>query len=313
MLAAYGTTRSALRSALRISSPRSLVAPLSLAGRASAISAGVHAPVLGGGSSRSSRRQFSITRTVFDDEAALNRAERLKRRFWKNVTLEEQPSAGGFKICLDGRAIRSPGGGEIVIPSERKLLAAAIAHEWQEQGNQLKPHTLPLTSLAARALEGCSNPQDRAQIESDLLRYLENETVCFQESQPTALVQLQDEHWTPLISHINSTFDVDIEPFQGLLGNSHSDKVMQTFKSHLEALDSFDLAAFERSVMISKSFLISVALIQGHLDVEKACQAAQVEVQSQINRWGEVEDSHDVDHADLRRTLGSVAIATVRS
>lgn len=65
--------------------------------------------------------------------------------------------------------------------------------------------------------------------------------------------------------------------------------------------------------MLSKSFLISLALVSGHLNVEQAAQAAEVEVQSQINRWGAVQDSHDVDQAELRRTLGSVAIATVRN
>lgn len=78
-------------------------------------------------------------------------------------------------------------------------------------------------------------------------------------------------------------------------------------------LDPFDLAAFERSVMLTKSFLISLALLSGHLNVQQAANAAEVEVQSQINSWGTVEDSHDVDQAQMRSTLGSVAIATVRN
>lgn len=48
---------------------------------------------------------------------------------------------------------------------------------------------------------------------------------------------------------------------------------------------------FERNVMASKSFIIALALSEGHLTVEEAAQAAHVEVQSQIERWGEVEDS----------------------
>jgi ATP synthase mitochondrial F1 complex assembly factor 2 len=88
----------------------------------------------------------------------------------------------------------------------------------------------------------------------------------------------------------------------------------------------------ERAVYHSKSFIIALALIRGRLSAEEASLAAHVEVQSQINRWGEVEDSefmtalltdfytlrwelttperiaHDVDHRDIRRQLGSVAI-----
>nr|CDI52438.1 related to ATP12-F1F0-ATPase complex assembly protein [Melanopsichium pennsylvanicum 4] len=89
------------------------------------------------------------------EEAALNRAERLKSRFWKTVTLAPPSSSiDGFTILLDSRAIRTPSGQTIVIPKERELLATCIAQEWSEQEQTLKPHTLPLTSLAARALEG---------------------------------------------------------------------------------------------------------------------------------------------------------------
>lgn len=42
--------------------------------------------------------------------------------------------------------------------------------------------------------------------------------------------------------------------------------------------------------MHTKSFLIALAVIDGHLSIEDASQAARVEVLSQIARWGEVED-----------------------
>ena len=65
--------------------------------------------------------------------------------------------------------------------------------------------------------------------------------------------------------------------------------------------------------------------------MEQASVAAQVEVTSQIETWGEVEDStfafyfsqrhalivfsiaHDVDERDVRRQLGSVACILVNS
>ena len=47
----------------------------------------------------------------------------------------------------------------------------------------------------------------------------------------------------------------------------------------------------ERATYASKSFLVGLALVKGHIDVEQAAQAAHVEVNSQIERWGEVEDS----------------------
>ena len=52
-----------------------------------------------------------------------------------------------------------------------------------------------------------------------------------------------------------------------------------------------ELTAMERATYATKSFIIALALVKGHLTVEKAAQAAQVEVSSQTERWGEVEDS----------------------
>ncbi|KAL1884209.1 hypothetical protein VTK73DRAFT_5345 [Phialemonium thermophilum] len=42
--------------------------------------------------------------------------------------------------------------------------------------------------------------------------------------------------------------------------------------------------------------------------VEEAAQAASVEVDWQTRRWGEVEDTHDVEKEDIRRQFGSVVL-----
>jgi len=86
----------------------------------------------------------------------------------------------------------------------------------------------------------------------------------------------------------------------------------------------------ERATYTSKSFLISLALVEGELTVDQAADASRVEVLSQIKRWGEVEDcqsprspislslsdheaAHDVDHHEIRQSLGSAAALLVSS
>ena len=46
----------------------------------------------------------------------------------------------------------------------------------------------------------------------------------------------------------------------------------------------------EHATATTKSFLIALALVKRHLTVEQAASSARVEVASQIERWGEVED-----------------------
>ena len=84
--------------------------------------------------------------------------------------------------------------------------------------------------------------------------------------------------------------------------------------------------AIERATYTSKSFLIALAFVMRHITVEQAALASTVEVTSQVQKWGEVEDctpskflfplsyshrtmfpAHDVDYHDIRRQLGSIA------
>jgi ATP synthase F1 complex assembly factor 2 len=50
------------------------------------------------------------------------------------------------------------------------------------------------------------------------------------------------------------------------------------------------VTALERATYSTKSFLTAFALVDGHLTADQAAQVALVEVQSQIELWGEVED-----------------------
>ena len=65
-------------------------------------------------------------------------------------------------------------------------------------------------------------------------------------------------------------------------------------------LDPFELSAFERVVMTTKSILLSVRLLmeylspkkcEGRYGVEGISQLACLEVRFQTQMWGEVEDS----------------------
>ncbi|KAL1958876.1 hypothetical protein VTO42DRAFT_3713 [Malbranchea cinnamomea] len=91
----------------------------------------------------------------------------------------------------------------------------------------------------------------------------------------------------------------------------------------IAGLGPYELAGLERGVLASKSLLVAVRLVVEwsenfrHLQprdeprqfgIEKAAEASSLEVTWQTGRWGEVEDTHDVDREDLRRQLGSVVV-----
>ncbi|BGP37848.1 ATP synthase mitochondrial F1 complex assembly factor 2 [Rhodotorula kratochvilovae] len=235
-----------------------------------------------------------------------NQAEKQMRRFWKSVGLEARED--NYAVLLDKRTLKTPGGAQLLVPKERLPVALCIADEWENQTTVLKPHTLPMTSIAARALDGLQTEEMRKEVVAYLLRYLDTDTVCFHESFPERLTRLQDAHWKPLIAWVEKTYDVKIELYEGILNTKQRDSTILKLGSVASGFDHFKLAAFERAVLASKSYLIALALVEGHLSVDEAAHAAHVEVQSQIDRWGEVEDTHDVDNQDVRVRLGAAAL-----
>ncbi|KAJ3189823.1 ATP synthase complex assembly protein atp12 [Gaertneriomyces sp. JEL0708] len=227
------------------------------------------------------------------------------RRFWKSVGVKEVD--GTYHITLDGRAMKTPDGRQIAIPSNKKVLALLVAGEWEGQDKLLKSYSLPLTSVVVRSIDGLADATTRQGVIDNLLRYLHTDSVCYYQDYPESFVKMQDTHWRPLIDWLKEAYDMDVKTTHGIMSVKQPEDVVAKCRAVLEAMDAVELAAFEKAVLTSKSFIIALALVKRRINVDAAAKAARLEVLHQIDRWGEVEDSHDVDREELRRQLGSVA------
>ena len=114
-----------------------------------------------------------------------------------------------------------------------------------------------------------------------------------------------------------------LEP-DSILPVSQSKETYQVIRQWLMQLPPFELAGLERAFLASKSLLIATRLVVqwsemfralqnldsngDGFDIEQALTASNSESKWQTERWGEVEDAHDVNNEDLRRQLGSVVM-----
>ena len=71
------------------------------------------------------------------------------KRFYKQAAAGEHE--GGLTVLLDGRPVRTPQRTLLQLPGP--ALAAAVAAEWQAQGDEIVPASMPLTQLASTALD----------------------------------------------------------------------------------------------------------------------------------------------------------------
>jgi len=234
-----------------------------------------------------------------------NRAEVTQKRFWKDVGIERRGDS--LVVTLDKRALKTPSGQTLLLPLNKGLPASLIATEWDHQEVLLKPHALPMTSIVSRAVDAMVEEQTRAEVREALVKYINTDTVCFFHNNPEPLERLQTKHWTPLLDWARESFDVKIDVSNSIMSVRQPPETQEKLAKVLESFDHWEMAALERATYASKSLIIALALVKKHLSVEEAALAATVEVNSQIERWGEVEDTHDVDYHDVRRQLGSAA------
>ena len=200
----------------------------------------------------------------------------------------------------------------MTIPRSQPTLAALTAAEWESQDKVLKSFSLPLTSIVVRATDSFPDQEIRQGVIDNLLKYVHTDTVCYLQSYPDSLVKLQDTYWTPLIDWLRDAHKIEMRQTEGILHVRQTDDTIQKLRSVIEKYSDIKLAAFEKAVMRSKSFIIGFALIERAVSVEFATHASLVEVNHQIQRWGEVEDSHDTDREDLKRQLGAATCALLQ-
>lgn len=253
-------------------------------------------------------------------------AEATLKRFWKSVAVEK--SSLGYVVTLDKKPLKTPSSAVLQIPSNKKTLATLIAAEWSQVSSaSIRQHQLPLTSLAARAIDHLDlHHRDRQTTIDTLLRYLDTDAVLIHIEGSERFRTMQDEEWTPIRKWAESFFKAEISHLpadKGIISHRQSKETRQAALSWLETLDKWELAAFERSVYATKSFLLSTLLVEsqkqgllvagkseskGAMGVEEIANLATLEVRYQTGLWGEVEDTHDVDHVDIRRQLASAVI-----
>jgi chaperone required for assembly of F1-ATPase len=132
------------------------------------------------------------------------------RRFYRIAGSAGAP--GGYRVLLDDRPLRSPGGAEMLLPA---ALAAAIAAEWQAQEDEIRPLTMPLMRLASTAIDRVA-PLREGVVE-EIAGYAATDLVCHRAERPPELVARQHAIWQPLVDWVRLRYDAPLLVTTGVL------------------------------------------------------------------------------------------------
>jgi chaperone required for assembly of F1-ATPase len=219
------------------------------------------------------------------------------------TTVTTRRIGGGWGVALDGRPMRTPGKNELVLPSE--VLAAAIAEEWDAQREEIRPATMPLTRLAATAIDRTAAQRDL--VVAETANYADTDLLCYRADHPPALAARQHAVWQPLIDWAGWRYGAALAVTRGILPARQSPATLKAFAAIVAAQDEFHLTALYTLTLTCGSLVIALAIFDGRLDAASAFAASQLDETFQIEAWGE-----DAEAAARRRNIAADIAATAR-
>ena len=227
------------------------------------------------------------------------------KRFYQAVTVKSEdagePEAGGWRVLLDGRGIKTACGNPQIVPT--RALAEALAAEWAGQGEEINPSAFRFRDLADYAID-VAGP-DRATVIAAVLRFAESDTLCYRAEPDEALAERQREVWEPLLAKAEARWDVHFERISGVIHRPQPAATLVRMARVLEAQDSFTLAALHTLASLAASLVIALAAIAPGADAEALWNAANLEEDWQAELWGK-----DAEAETLRtRRLAEFAAA----
>jgi chaperone required for assembly of F1-ATPase len=179
--------------------------------------------------------------------------------------------------------VKTPARNPLAVPTEE--LAEAIAEEWNYQGEEIDPRTMPLTGLANAAIDRVSpDPQAFAR---GLAAYGESDLLCYRSEGPQELVRRQEAAWDSILHWARRRFDVDFALACGVMHRPQPESTTRRLAEAVAVHDPFRLAALSPLVTISGSLVIALALAEGEIGLEQAWAAATLDEAWQAEQWGE--------------------------
>ena len=221
------------------------------------------------------------------------------RRFYESATAVE--IAGNWAIQLDGRPVRTPGGVPLQVPYNK--LGQAMAQEWDAQGDDINPATMPLCGLANAAIGRIAS--DRTVFIDQLSHYAKSDLICYWADEPEDLVSRQGEVWQPLLNWAGSALGAHLTATSGVIHVDQPAEAIQAITAKVGRLNDFELAAVTDIATSLSSVVMALAVYHGQLSAVAAYDAAMVDEHYQAEKWGE-----DKEALDRQRQIKVDVLAT---
>jgi len=202
-------------------------------------------------------------------------------RFYTESTIVTLPN-GAFGVALDGRPVRTPGGAHVALPAS--ALAEAVAAEWAAQEGTVRPSTMPMTRLAATAIDRIGRERDA--MVAQIAAYGGSDLLCYRADAPEALACRQADAWQPLLDWCAQTYGAELAVTEGVTHVDQPPESLAALRAAVAEMDDYRLAALSQLTAACGSLVLALAVCAGRLDAAEATAASQLEERWQAETWG---------------------------
>lgn len=224
------------------------------------------------------------------------------KRFYKTATAQAEAD-GTVSVRLDGRTMKTPAKADMRLPT--LALAEAVAAEWDAQRDEVKPAEMPLTRLAATAIDRVQ--ADPAFAIADIVRYSDTDLLSYRATDQAELSAKQAAVWQPLLDWFRDRFDVQLAVTSGIMAIPQPPELKSRLERVCAAYDAFHLTALHAATTNTGSVVLGLALLEGRVDARAASEASLLDELHQAGLWGE-----DAEAAQRRANLAADLHATVQ-
>jgi chaperone required for assembly of F1-ATPase len=216
-----------------------------------------------------------------DPIAAVRRGAptRLRKRFYAKAEIGE--GAGAFAILLDGKPVKTPARRALAAPM--RALAAAMAAEWNAQGEMIDPARMPLTRLASSIIDGVADKPGA--VADDIVKYLESDLVFYRTAGPQGLVERERQHWDPVVAWAQNKLGAHFVLAEGVVFTAQPRAALAATRAALPE-NPWRLGALHAATTLTGSALLALALAHGALSPDAAWAAAHVDEDWNMDFWG---------------------------
>lgn len=203
------------------------------------------------------------------------------RRFYAGASVADEPN-GGHVVLLDGRPLRGPKGGRVVLPT--RALADQVAEEWAGQGETIELAKMHATRLANTAIE--SVPLAREATAQAIADYAASDLVCYFAVAPAGLVERQERLWGPALERAEAEAGLAFVRAAGIVHRPQPAETLEKVKALALELDNFGLTGLAFGAALFGSAVLAIALQRGWLSGEQAFALSRVDEAWQEEKWG---------------------------